>query len=552
MVHFKYVDEQYWVKELIEVEQSICSPSSSEGKGIRSEPQVSWEVITQDEFKKYLGENKEVNTSRVTYIVSEDLTKNTISLKCFKLSKRTVIVKNLRRRRFKINYHNVFSLTVNKTTGEFSIYHKTYARRKYYYTIRKNIITEQLKNLLRTYFLSSTNNGSLGAIRIFYELLGYKPLLEYNKFMNEYLPPQSQDFFDPRITDSISSFPFFNYLIKSNIKDLSFELLPMVEHIFKRDKKKFFNKSIIEYIKHYYSIKNDVLLELAFNQLMVTNNNTREMHSVAYKTSDNKSGYEFKMPGINMGVINLIDRYNIPKEKYQDICLTTTNYYSDCTNEYNNIPHYVHKMVDYYGFKIYGILNYYIKNRDKCIRIFKFLYVFHMFGIKFKIEHAIDLLATGSNIFMIFDALCYSRGETGAIQLNNSLVKTLKNSLPLGYELRIKHSTKPYKAGFYDEITGIITDEDKYNRLYNVQSPAPIINVVDVVNKKLVVKTTLDLFEPILVTTNGGLDCYTKALISLYDRNQIFVKQIYSKSYFEDHLLKTYGLVASDFLVYTD
>jgi len=554
IVHFKYVDEQYWVKELIKVEQPRSStlPLFVESKEIRSEPQVSWEFITQDEFKKYLGENKEVNTSRVTYIVSEDLTKNTISLKCFKFSKRTVIVKNLKRRRFKINYHNIFSLTVNKTTGEFSTYHKTYARRKYYCMIRKNIITERLKNLLRTYFLTAMNNDSFGAVPVFYKLLGYEPLITYKQFMNEYLPPKSQDFFDPRITDSISSFPFLNYLIKSGIKDLSFELLPMVEYIFKQDKKKFFNKSIIEYIKHYYNIKNDVLLESVFNQLTVTNYNTRELHSVAYKTTDNKSGYEFYTPGINMGVINLIDRYNIPNEKYKDICLTTTNFYFDSTNEYKSIPHYVHKMVDYYGFKIYEILDYYIQNRGNCMRTFKFLYVFHMFGIKFKIERAIDFLVTGSNIFMIFDALCYSRGETGVIQLNHSLVETLKNSLPSGYELRIKHSTKPNKAAFYDEITVIRTDDDKYTRIYNIKSPAPLINVIDVVNKQIVVKTTLDLFEPILVSTNGGLDSYTQAVISLYDKNQIFVKQIYSKSYFEDHLLKTYGLVASDFLVYTD
>lgn len=565
IVHFKQVMENYYTRRMEEITHSDWdllpfddTPTTGVMKiKVTEQPTEVVTVIDQDEFKKEMSQNKCVSTNRTTYVVSEDLTKNTISFKCFKMGKTLVPVKNLKRKKFKIIEHSLFSLTVNKTTGEFSTYLKKYNRRKYYYTIRKNIITEQLKNQIRNY-LSAGNNDCYGGVQKFYELLGYKPLTMYRDFMNEYLPPISENYYDPRITDSISSFPFLNYLFKSGIKDLTYEYLHMFEFIFKLDKKRFYNRSIFDYIRYRYGLKSQELYDYVISELKKRNADAWRGHPTAYHESKAKHSYQFYLPGINVGLLEMISKYNIPPNEFKKLPLITTSFYFDFTRQYSfdTIPFYIHKMVDYYGFNIVDVLLYLSGDHEGVSTSqIKALMYFQMFGVKLKIrepKELIDWYYTGRKIY---DALCIARGATGTFQFNNTFVIGLKKLIPDGMKLVIEQGVKPT-----NETVGWSTPDITYQRKYDDISAAGRIVVFDKDDKTVLSYKISDVDVRCIRNKSNefgekkieGIQEIVNYITYSQDNNKIFLKQIYSKQYFEKILYEEFGLKADEFLVYTN
>lgn len=563
IVHYKHVDEKYYTYKLVEVKESECDLlpfDDSEVKVKEGKPQQCWLPIDQIEFKKTMSENKDVSTDRSTYVVSEDLTKNTVSLKVFIMAKRTVPVKNLARRKFKITQHEQFSLTINKTTGDFSIYKKTYNKRKYYYTIRKNIITEQIKDLITRFFM--VNNNSIKAAEKLYELLGYKPLMRYKDFFNEYLPPLSQDYYDPRLTSSLPSFPFLNYLFKSGIEDLSYENLHMFEYIYKRDKKHFHNRSVYDYIKYHYDIKDNDLFMFVKDELTLCTIKAFDNHHAEYKKTESKHSYRFNLPGIHVGLLEFIKRYNIPASKYKQLGLITPNYYHDFTREYgyDKVPMFVHRMIDYYGFNITEVLNYQIENYNNCLNAFKAMSYFEMFGVKMKITRPAECWDKHDDYQRIYDALCVARGDTGTFKLNNSFVVGLRKLLPEGYDLLISQSGRPRKSTNTHWL--LYPNTKTYEKVYDLNSPSALFAIKDDQNRIIFKFWTSGIEWGIKQTPmHPGLEQIENSdtikkikafMANEMDNNRVFLNQIYSKAYFEKYLFDTFRLKAKDFLVYTN
>jgi len=563
IVHYIHVDEEYYNYKLIKPKESKSDLSPFDGFEVKSATdQMYWLPTDEIEFKKAMSENNPASFYRSTYVVSENITKNTVSLKAFIMAKRTVPVKNLVRLKFKITQHEHFSLTINKTTGEFSIYRKIYKKRKYYYTIRKNIITEDLKGLITKYFI--VNNNSVKAVEKLYELLGYKPLMGYKDFFNEYLPPLSQSFYDPKLVHSLPSFPFLNYLFKSGIKDLNYENLPIFEFIYKCNKKCFYNRSVYDYIKHHYDIKDNDLLMIIKDELTLHTIKAFNNHHAEYVKTGRGLSYCFNLPGIRVGLLDFIKRYNIPASKYKELELITPNHYHDFKREFGNgkVPMFVHRMIDYYGFNISEVLAYYnhITNLNKCFRVFKALSYFEMFSIKLKITHPAEYWDNLYDYQRIYDALCVARSETGTFKLNNLFVVRLRKILPEGYNLLILQNSQPKKS------TNIVCtssyEVQTYEKAYALNSPSALFAIRDNQNQIIFkfwtsgiewgVRNPYEHSEPGRIDNSHIIKNIKAFMTNEIDNNRIFLEQIYSKAYFEKYLFDNFKLKAEDFLVYTN
>ncbi len=563
IVHYKHVNENYYVYKLeniTPIDNDLLPFDGFDGVVVENKPAWVKTPVDQIEFKKSMSENQEVTVYRSTIIVSEDLNKNTVSVKIYVKDRVTVPIKNQKRRKFKIIQHEQLSLTINKTTGDFSIYKKSYHRRKYYYTIRKNIITDQLKELINRFFLPE---AATKAVKVLYELLGYKPLVKYKDFFNEYLPPLSQTYFDPRQIYSISSFPFLNYLFKSGIKDLTYENLPMFEFIYKREKKQFYNQSVYDYIRYLYEIKDDNLFMFVKNELTSRTILAFDIHQAEYRVTKNKQSYRFDLPGIHVGMLEFIKRYNIPALKYRQLGLMTPNYYQDFTREYgyDKVPMYIHRMIDYYGFNVWDVLQYQKENYDTCFKAFKYMSYFETFGVKMKITHPSEFWDSFDDYLRIYDTLCVARGDTGTFKLNNSFVVGLKKLLPDKYDLIILQSSRPRKAPHMEWLAhpdATIT----YLKKYKLNSPSASFVIRDDNNRIIFmswvsgiewgVKQIDDHWSSKKNENRDEIKKIKAFINNEIDNNRVFLNQIYSKAYFEKRLFDTFRLKAKDFLVYTN
>jgi hypothetical protein len=563
IVHYRHADEKYYVNKVTVIKKVDMVPTVepqplfvSSIKNPETE-RVEWrfEPVDQDAFKKAMSDNIGVCNYRTTYVVSEDLTKNTISFKVYIMSKKTVTVKKLTRKKFKITQHEQFSLTINKTTGDFSVYKKIYNKRKYYHTVRKNIITEQIKALISKYLTGTPVSDA--ATKIFYELLGYKPLLGYRDFFYEYLPPLSEDYFNPTANDSLPFFPFLNYVFKSGIRDLSYEFFPIFEYIYKKDKKYFHRRSLYDYIKHYYNIEDNTLFTCVLDELRLQTISAFETNYLAHKEKGGygQQGFMFNLPGIHVRVLEFIKRYNIPRSRYSRLGLTTTNFYFDLTsdNGYEKIPTFFHKMIDYYGFDICDVVLNNKEDHNRCLQSIKTLAYFELFGIKLKINHPISLWTDNYGSYnQIYDALCIARRDTGTFKINNSFIKGLRELIPDGYTLLINQNNKPKNSHtvFWDH------DLATYEKIYHVTAPNAPFHILNPSNKPIYYfwTTGLDFGEMVYpIESSDGLLQIIRAYVTCeMAKNKVFVTQIYSKAYFEKILFDDYGLKAKDFLVYTN
>ena len=97
IIHYKFVDEKL-TKSVTETVVSTIHAIFSEDEGGSEhtfERQKHIE-IDSDEFKKEMANNGEVTVYRETFVVSENLTNNTISLKQYLFAKTLVPVKKLK------------------------------------------------------------------------------------------------------------------------------------------------------------------------------------------------------------------------------------------------------------------------------------------------------------------------------------------------------------------------------------------------------------------------------------------------------------------------
>jgi hypothetical protein len=573
IVHFRHVDEKFY--RLTEVLKSEPMPDDM-FRLFECESEPKTETITTEinetEFLDCLSKNLKVSNYRKTYVVSEDLTKNTVSLKCFELAKVKVAVKksNCARLQFKKTKQLMLAITINKTTGEFSFFRKSQQGKKTFINIRKNIITETVKRLIRESFASGLNMDATNqAVTTFYQLLGYRPLIDYVQFMECYLPAEHRFFYDHKITDSISTFPFLNYLFKSGIKDLSFKYLTWFEYIFKKDKKLFYNKSIFDYIKYHYEIDNDELFDFLIKEVsnVIDTQYRQHMESV-------DPNFTLKLPGINYYLIKFIKKYNI-YDGDKVLPYVTNSFYGDLNYSNNLLSRMdigIKRMVDYYGFNWVDVIRFFHGPEEdsyKKTNAFDYLTEFASFSTKLKIRKPILLTATH---YKIFDALCVARFETGAYHFNDNFILNLKKLLGTDLKLFINYNITPKEA------QSLFTFANTTSVKQYLKDAVCAELCIYTLDNKLVFNCRISesyiskdnyLLTPSQSKGNGSgkekyvivnedseilrkINSVRNYLDSVYNNGLVHFKQIYSREYFEEYLLNEFGLKATDYLVYTN
>jgi hypothetical protein len=312
IVHYRSCIERFYI--ILDIEEEVTADMDYEDLfGVRrtqtpSEPytiiQKVEESISEDEFKQCLRENKDVNVQRTTIVVSEDLTKNNISLKLYHFEKCRVTKGKLRNKVFKIRNKVMFSISVNKSTGDFTVYSRVKMGRKYNTVIRKSILSYNVEliidNMLSRLDIDNQTESSLSC---FYSLLGYGDINTEMKLINNIYNAD----YGINKKPSLKSFLMINYLKKSRIKIPNYFLLEPFFKLFIKNKKQYHGKTIEDFFINEYNIKNHKIIDVILYKLIDLNYN-------AYISKDiNKKKYL-----INPLILKVLDNNNQLPEITED------------------------------------------------------------------------------------------------------------------------------------------------------------------------------------------------------------------------------------------
>lgn len=501
-------------------------------------------TITEDKFKKAMSNNEQVGVFRETIVVSENLEKNTISLKKYLFSKQFVNVKELKQKKFKIIRRESYSLTINKSTGDFSMYNKKKHKKRDIIFIRKNISNGNVKNRIQSLLSDGdSKNETNDAIGMFYQLLGYSAnMLSYTSIIGYFFLE------DPKDNDhkhSLIIFPFLNYIFKNKINIYSYYLLYPFESLFQKNKKNYIGSNIEDYIIDHYKINNSNLVSSLLPILMRNNQNV-----VINKYNENvdkikKSGFtvdrRYEFDTINPLILKILDYYDITINELpaDNLNIVFTNVGSE--NQVH-IPTYFFEILKLYNFKLDDVL----VNKDNMLYTMNELYTFYQFGVKLKISSLSEIKENKDNIFdKIFDALCIARNVTGTFSINDKFIKRVNRFIPKKVKISLNYSKKiPVRSKMFSERHGLI-DKPNYDRLFdntNQSTLIPMRFIDDSIPIKYVLmfnKNYHQSFSHNNTNLNVPVDKYGKLINALnFNKNGILdtleIKQLYSKKYFED------------------
>jgi len=543
-IHYKFVNEVLSQDRNVFV-MGIDLPWFDDGEStpIPKPTNVSQRVpVTQDEFKKAMSNNEQVNVFRETIVVSESLEKNTISLKKYIYSKEFVLVKKLKQRKFKIIRRESYSLTINKTTGDFSMYNKKRNRKKDVVFIRKNVSNQNVKNRIASLLSDGDSKKETNdAISMFYQLLGYSAnMLTYTSIIGVFF---SEDPKDKEHKHSLIIFPFLNYIFKNQINIHSYYLLYPFESLFQKNKKNYRGGNIEHYITDHYKINNKDLIN-SLLPILVRNNqfvliNKYNVDKVKQSGFITDRRYEFDT--INPLILKLLDYYNItinelPSANLKDVF---TNVGSE--NQIH-IPTYFFEVLKLYNFKLDDVL----ANKDHMIYTINELYTSYQFGVKLKISSLNEIKENKDNIFdKIFDALCIARNVTGTFSVNDKFVKRVNRYIPKKVKISFNYNKRiQERSKLFSERHGL-TEKQNYDRLFDNTNqstliPMQFIDDSDPIKYAIMFnKNYHQSFSRNNSNLNVTGDKYGKLINALnFNKNGILdtleIKQLYSKQYFEN------------------
>ena len=543
-IHYKFVNEVLSQDRDVVV-MGIDLPwfNDDESTPIPKQTKVAQRVpITQDEFKKAMSNNEQVNVFRETIVVSESLEKNTISLKKYIYSKEFVLVKKLKQRKFKIIRRESYSLTINKNTGDFSMYNKKRSRKKDVVFIRKNVSNQNVKNRIASLLSDGdSKNETNYAIGMFYQLLGYGAnMLSYTSIIGLFF---NEDPKDKEHKHSLIIFPFLNYIFKNQINIYSYYLLYPFESLFQKNKKNYRGGNIEHYITDHYKINNKDLIN-SLLPILVRNNqfvliNKYNIDKVKQSGFITDRRYEFDT--INPLILKLLDYYNItinelPSANLKDVFINVGS------ENQTHIPTYFFEILKLYNFKLDDVL----ANKDHMIYTINELYTFYQFGVKLKISSLNEIKENKDNIFdKIFDALCIARNATGTFSVNDKFVKRVNRYIPKKVKISFNYNKRiQERPKMFSERHGLI-EKPNYNRLFDNANqstliPMQFIDDSDPIKYAIMFnKNYHQSFGRNNSKLNVTGDKYGKLINALnFNKNGILdtleIKQLYSKQYFEN------------------
>ena len=545
IIHYKFVNESLSQDretivtgiDLPWFNDELAKPSLKESSSIFQSV-----TITEDEFKKAMSNNEQVGVFRETIIVSENLEKNTISLKKYLFSKQFVNVKELKQRKFKIIRRESYSLTINKTSGDFSMYNKKKHKKRDIIFIRKNISNGNVKNRIQSLLSDGdSKNETNNAIGVFYQLLGYGThMLSYTSIIGLFF---NEDPKDKEHKHSLIIFPFLNYIFKNKINIYSYYLLYPFESIFQKNKKHYKGGNIENYITDHYKINNKDLIS-SLLPILVNNNqniviNKFNIGSSAGFVADRR--YEFDT--INPLILKILDYYNITINELPSVNLKDVFTNVGQENQVY-IPTYFFEILKLYNFKLDDVL----ANKDNMFYTMNELYTFYQFGVKLKISSLTEIKENKDNIFdKIFDALCIARNVTGTFSINDKFIKRVNRFIPKKVKISLNYGKKiTTRSRSFSERHGISSEcESGYNRLFSNSNETMIIPMTFIDNNDPIKYTLMfnKNYHQSFCRRNNNLnitnDKYGKLVNALnFNKNGILdtleIKQIYSKQYFEN------------------
>lgn len=503
------------------------------------------ENVTTDEFKKAMSNNEKVSIFRETIIVSENSNKNTISLKKYIFSKETVPVKTTNRLQFKIIRKEMYSLTINKTNGDFCVYHRNRRNAKKTSTnVRKNILNHEIKYKLSSllqdgHSLSETKR----AVGVFYQLLGYDPNLQsYNDIIKLFFNT------DPRDKDgkhSLMVFPFLNYLYRNKINIQNYYLLYPFEVAFKKNKSKYIGSNILDYFVKEFNIKNVKLVNRVLTKLNEFNRNItyKEFHSEI-----EESNYFTKLTGndmytININMLRILDYYNVDPDSidyFEKLFVPIINY-----NDTTQLPPYFFKLMDLYEFKLIDV----IQHNSVFISHFYQLHNFYQFGVKLKISSLSEFDQNEIINNKIYDALCMSRNETGTFSVSDKFIKRLRRYVPKNVKISLSYGSKIVKKHQSDIFLTLLPTKIAYDYQYELTNILRSrLELIDSDNNMIdIIHFSPNQHQSAGRTNYGEYTSYQNLINALsYNKNNILdtieVKQLYSRNYFEELCIKKMNL----------
>jgi hypothetical protein len=504
IVHYRSCIEDFSI--IVDVEEEVTvdiddiDPFSIEQTQTVSEPFIITEKviksISEEEFKQCLRENKDVNVQRTTIVVSEDPTKNNISLKLYYFSKYRVTKGKLKNKVFKIRDKQMFSISVNKSTGDFTVYSRVKMGRKYDIVIRKSILSYKVEPIINN-ILSHLDIGNEMDVSLscFYNLLGYCDINTEMKLINNTF---NVDYgFDDK--PSLKSFLMINYLKKSQIKMPNYFLLEPFFKLFIKNKKQYHGKTIEDFFINEYNIKNHKIIDVILYKLIDLNYN-------AYISKDvNQKKYL-----INPLILKVLDNNNQLPEITKDFFIE------------NNLD---------YSYVVKTLTQKYIFN---IIELYEFDYEFIMDKLQFKTEQFIflDTITQLNSLYcagikiknidhlkIVSELVLKAIEHSGTAILSRKSYNRLKRYLKPGETLSLV-TNKQYR----DFDFGLkITDKNeilcvKFNRYYT--SSYQYRNKDDIFRSIINTKYNHSIIKALELNTNKL-------------RDSIDVKYIYSKPFFE-------------------
>lgn len=260
IIHYRGVSERFYYTANVEHKPPFDDETFIDIPNASSDSFYTTEriFIDNEEFKKRLSENKKVYVERDTIVISEDYQKNIISLKFYTFSKHAVKVKTLKRNVFKITKKCKYIISVNKNTGEFTIFVKNgihnFIRQNMLCGDTKHHINNLLNNII--YVQKDIKKQFTLAYEVFYQKLGYNNITTINDLIKSIY---NIDYTEEGL--SLMYLLTINYLKKSKIELPDFYLLPQFFKLFRKNKKKYYGKTMSEFITDHYQLKNKIIVD---------------------------------------------------------------------------------------------------------------------------------------------------------------------------------------------------------------------------------------------------------------------------------------------------
>lgn len=492
--------------------------------------------LTVDELKTAMSNNEDVTINREAIVVSENLERGTISLKKYLFSKTLVDTRNhkVTRKYFKVTVKSMTSLTINKYTGDFSLYSRKKTGKKTNVFVRKNVFVNAVKSHLYELQSNTTCPTQINeAIKILTVKLGYHDLdlSNYTETIKYFYNIDPKDQYN---RNGLHIFPFLNYLRVNRIDIFSYHALYYFEWIFNKNKSKYRGANIIDYMSDYYGIEDKLFLQNMLYRLIHKNQLISNIKDV-----DASSIYWLNKEQSRLCYLDYIKLklfYDLGKNESQHFYYNHLQYIDDILRigyktSNDDIFDYkaIHDFLKYYNITLSDYLQNFNDNSESLRNFINHLRIFDLFGVKLKINTFKDYKLKYNFFNQVLQCLFEATNTSGTYVIDKKSIRRIKLYLKDDYKINFLSNAKFKKNSKY---YGQETSE------YNEHSISIVIGVKDKINTVFIrlnpITKYASTYDPDLCN-NTDLNNFTNKFTRNYNglASAIKIKMLYSKEFFE-------------------